>query len=96
MESDAVCGGLHDGGQELFKVCCGALAPIEGRRHDVNHHLSNGRCGRPLGSPLDGAEQLVKLVFVDCSKILSICCAEDQIGDLGSEDLCNRGRYCLF
>ena len=86
MELDAVCGSLRDGGRELLKVCCGALAPIEGRQHDVNHHMLNGCCGRSLGSSLDGAEQLVQVVFVNCPKIRSVRCAEDRIGDLGSND----------
>ena len=96
MEPAALCGSLCDVGRELSEVCCGVLAPIEGHRHDVDHHLLNGCCRQPLGSSLDGAEQLVQVVFVDCLKIRSNCCAKDWIGDLGSDNQCNRGRYGLF
>ena len=96
MEPDAVCGGLGNGGQELLEVCRSTLAPIKGRRHDVNHHILNGCCGWPLSSSLDGAEKLVQVVSVNCPKIRSVRCAEDQISDLGSNDGCNFSRYGLF
>ena len=59
MKPHAICGGLRNGCRKLLEVRLGALAPIEGRCHDVHHHLSDGCCRRPLGSSLDGAEQLV-------------------------------------
>ena len=46
VESDAVGGGLRDGGGEFLEVCCGALSSIEGRCHHVNHHLPYRCCGR--------------------------------------------------
>ena len=86
MKPHAICGGLRDGRRKLFEVCRGAFAPVEGRRHDVHHHLPEVCCQRPLGSFLDGAEELMQVVLVDCSKIRSIRCAEDLIGYMSLND----------
>ena len=79
MKPHAICGGLRNGRQKLFEVCRGAFAPVKGRRHDVHHRLSDRCCRRALGSSLDGAEELMQVVLVDCSKTRSICCAEERL-----------------
>ena len=59
MKPRAICGGLCHGCRKFLEVHRGALTLIEGRRHDIHHDLSDGCCRRPLGSSLEGAEQLV-------------------------------------
>ena len=96
MKPHAICCGLRDGRRKLFEVRCGAFMPVEGRRHDGHHYLLDGCCRQPLGSSLDGAEELIQIVLVDCPKIRSVRREEDQIGDLGPDDCCDRGRYGLL
>ena len=64
-----ICCRLRDGRQKLFEVRSGAFAPVKGRHHNVHHHVPDGCCRQPLGSSLDGAEELMQIVLVDCSKI---------------------------
>ena len=96
VDSDAVSDSLRDGGGEFLQVCCGTLLPIEGRCHNVDHHLPDRFYGWLFGSPFDSDEQLVDLIFIDRSEVWSICCAEDWIGELCANNRCNRRRYFLL
>ena len=96
MKPHAICCGLRNGRRKLFEVRRGNFVPVKGRLHDGHHYLLDGCCRRPLGSSLNGAEELIQIVLIDCPKIRSVCRAEDQIGDLGPDNCCDCGRYVLL
>ena len=96
VETDDVGGSLHDDGGEFFKVCYGAISPVQGRRTHVDHHLPDRCCGWSFMSTLDDADQLMEIILIYSSDIQSICCEKYRVGDFRANDEYNRGRYCLL